>query len=94
MRARDYCAHPDIRDHWALRCMSRFLDQVVSLKRDPQCLSPKEAWYSFTDPLQKCFENGCRNVGHDILKSYGALRSSGMKTRGARDEINTHSPDL
>ncbi|GFX95542.1 hypothetical protein TNCV_4825571 [Trichonephila clavipes] len=41
MRARAYCAHPSIRDHWALRCMSRCLDQVVSLKRDPQCLSPQ-----------------------------------------------------
>ncbi|GFW62116.1 hypothetical protein TNCV_1685471 [Trichonephila clavipes] len=34
MRVRDYSAHPSIRDHWALRCMSRFPDQVVSLKRD------------------------------------------------------------
>ncbi|GFT23391.1 transposase [Trichonephila clavipes] len=41
MRARAYCAHPSIRDHWALRCMSRCPDQVVSLKRDPQCLSPQ-----------------------------------------------------
>ncbi|GFY33328.1 hypothetical protein TNCV_1897801 [Trichonephila clavipes] len=41
MRARAYCAHPSIRDRWALRCMSRFPDQVVSLKRDPQCLSPQ-----------------------------------------------------
>ncbi|GFT54380.1 hypothetical protein TNCV_2727171 [Trichonephila clavipes] len=31
MRARAYCAHPSIRDHWALRCMSRCPDQVVSL---------------------------------------------------------------
>ncbi|GFW08748.1 hypothetical protein TNCV_4299211 [Trichonephila clavipes] len=41
MRARTYCAQPSIRDHWALRCMSRCPDQVVSLKRDPQCLSPQ-----------------------------------------------------
>ncbi|GFT18212.1 hypothetical protein TNCV_183641 [Trichonephila clavipes] len=39
MRARAYCTHPSIRDHWALRYMSRCPDQVVSLKRDPQCLS-------------------------------------------------------
>ncbi|GFT16469.1 hypothetical protein TNCV_281101 [Trichonephila clavipes] len=32
MRARAYCAHPSIRDHWVLRCMSRCPDQVVSLK--------------------------------------------------------------
>ncbi|GFS86013.1 hypothetical protein TNCV_1220031 [Trichonephila clavipes] len=24
--------------HWALRCRSRCSDQVISLKRDPQCL--------------------------------------------------------
>ncbi|GFX20509.1 piggyBac transposable element-derived protein 4 [Trichonephila clavipes] len=41
MRARADCNPPSIRDHWALRCMSRCLDQVVSLKRDPQCLSPQ-----------------------------------------------------
>ncbi|GFY34629.1 hypothetical protein TNCV_1373201 [Trichonephila clavipes] len=53
MRARAYCAHPSIRDHLGLRCMSRCPDQVVSLKRDPQCLSPhKQACYSFIDPLQ------------------------------------------
>ncbi|GFX03412.1 DUF5641 domain-containing protein [Trichonephila clavipes] len=42
MRGRAYCAHPSIRDHWALRCMSRCLDQVVSLKLDPQCSSSEE----------------------------------------------------
>ncbi|GFV91433.1 uncharacterized protein TNCV_899501 [Trichonephila clavipes] len=41
--ARAYCAHHSIRDHLALRCMSRCPDQVVSLKRDPQCLSPRES---------------------------------------------------
>ncbi|GFT47550.1 hypothetical protein TNCV_3750661 [Trichonephila clavipes] len=41
MRARAYCAHPSIRDNWALRCKSRCLDQVVNLKREPQCLSPQ-----------------------------------------------------
>ncbi|GFV47866.1 uncharacterized protein TNCV_3414831 [Trichonephila clavipes] len=41
MGARAYCAHPSTRDLWALRCMSRCPDQVVSLKRDPQCLSPQ-----------------------------------------------------
>ncbi|PRD31051.1 UNVERIFIED_CONTAM: hypothetical protein NCL1_24535 [Trichonephila clavipes] len=35
MRARAYCAHPSIRDHWVLRCMGRCPDPVVSLKRDP-----------------------------------------------------------
>ncbi|GFV57753.1 uncharacterized protein TNCV_4463511 [Trichonephila clavipes] len=41
MKARAYCPHPSIRDHWMLRCMSRYSDQVVSLKRDPQRLSPQ-----------------------------------------------------
>ncbi|GFV54497.1 transposable element Tc3 transposase [Trichonephila clavipes] len=41
MRAKAYCAHPSIRDHWMLRCISRCPNQVISLKRDPQCLSPK-----------------------------------------------------
>ncbi|GFX98788.1 putative RNA-directed DNA polymerase from transposon X-element [Trichonephila clavipes] len=41
MRARAYCAHPSIRDHWAMKSRSRCPDQVVSLKRDPQCLSPQ-----------------------------------------------------
>ncbi|GFX12347.1 putative DD41D transposase [Trichonephila clavipes] len=31
MRARAYCSHPNIRGHWALRCMSRCPDQVISL---------------------------------------------------------------
>ncbi|GFX33861.1 uncharacterized protein TNCV_3962701 [Trichonephila clavipes] len=41
MRVRAYCAHPSIRDHWVLRCRSRCPDQMVSLKRDSQCLSPQ-----------------------------------------------------
>ncbi|GFY33955.1 hypothetical protein TNCV_4596631 [Trichonephila clavipes] len=36
MKARAYCVHPSIRDHWALRCMSRCPKQVVSLKTDPR----------------------------------------------------------
>ncbi|GFT67453.1 uncharacterized protein TNCV_2360661 [Trichonephila clavipes] len=39
MRSRAYCARPSICDHWALRYMSRYPDQVVSLKRDSRCLS-------------------------------------------------------
>ncbi|GFU94866.1 hypothetical protein TNCV_820891 [Trichonephila clavipes] len=41
MRAKAYCAHPSTHDHWTLRCMSRCPNQIVSLKRDPQCLSPQ-----------------------------------------------------
>ncbi|GFU73642.1 hypothetical protein TNCV_3969571 [Trichonephila clavipes] len=39
MRTRAYCAYNSIRDHWEQRCLNRCPDQVVSLKRDPQCLS-------------------------------------------------------
>ncbi|GFW40151.1 uncharacterized protein TNCV_5118341 [Trichonephila clavipes] len=42
MRVRAYCAHPSIRDHWPLRCMSRCPDQVISLKRDPSVKSPSK----------------------------------------------------
>ncbi|GFV38398.1 hypothetical protein TNCV_4958411 [Trichonephila clavipes] len=41
MRARNYYAHPNIPDHWALRCMNRCPDLVVCLKRDLQCLRPQ-----------------------------------------------------
>ncbi|GFT06127.1 hypothetical protein TNCV_1595431 [Trichonephila clavipes] len=41
MRARNYCAHHNTRDHWALRCMNRCPDLVVCLKRDLQCLRPE-----------------------------------------------------
>ncbi|GFX97098.1 hypothetical protein TNCV_555881 [Trichonephila clavipes] len=41
MRAGNYYAHPNIREHWALRCMNRCPDLVVCLKRDLQCLRPQ-----------------------------------------------------
>ncbi|GFW34162.1 hypothetical protein TNCV_288441 [Trichonephila clavipes] len=47
MRANAYCAHLSIRDHWALRSISRCPDQVVYLKCNPQYLVHKQAWYSF-----------------------------------------------
>ncbi|GFU47118.1 hypothetical protein TNCV_1584991 [Trichonephila clavipes] len=37
------CVHLSIRDLWALKCMSRCPDQVVSLKVNPQCLVSKQA---------------------------------------------------
>ncbi|GFW09207.1 hypothetical protein TNCV_2101611 [Trichonephila clavipes] len=53
MRARTYCAHPSIRDHWSQRCMSRRPDQVVRLKRGPQCLSPQESLALIYRPTAK-----------------------------------------
>ncbi|GFU08808.1 hypothetical protein TNCV_991521 [Trichonephila clavipes] len=41
MRARNYCAHHNTRDHWTLRCINRCPDLVVCLKRDLQCLRPE-----------------------------------------------------
>ncbi|GFV15654.1 mariner Mos1 transposase [Trichonephila clavipes] len=41
MRTKAFSAHLSIRDHWVLRCMNRCPDQVIILKRDPQCLSPE-----------------------------------------------------
>ncbi|GFV14663.1 hypothetical protein TNCV_2586361 [Trichonephila clavipes] len=41
MRAMNYCAHPNTRDHWTLRRMNRCPDLVVCLKRDLQCLRPQ-----------------------------------------------------
>ncbi|GFX76359.1 hypothetical protein TNCV_593221 [Trichonephila clavipes] len=43
MGARNYYGHPNIRDHWALRCMNRSPDLAVCLKRDLQCLRPQES---------------------------------------------------
>ncbi|GFW18798.1 hypothetical protein TNCV_5132511 [Trichonephila clavipes] len=44
IRDKAYCAHPSIRDHWVLRSTSKYLDQVVSLKRDPQYSSPQASF--------------------------------------------------
>ncbi|GFV36391.1 hypothetical protein TNCV_2234381 [Trichonephila clavipes] len=41
MRARNYCAPPNTRDHWVMRCMNRCPDLVVCLKRDLQCFRIK-----------------------------------------------------
>ncbi|GFW67854.1 hypothetical protein TNCV_3871851 [Trichonephila clavipes] len=41
MRAKNYYAQSNIRDHWALRCMNRCSDLVVCLKRDLQSLRPQ-----------------------------------------------------
>ncbi|GFW97090.1 cAMP-specific 3',5'-cyclic phosphodiesterase 7B [Trichonephila clavipes] len=78
MRTRAYCAHSSIRDHWALRCMSRCPDQVIHLKLDPQCLSPKanlELIYRSTavgTKALKCADlcNPCRPWGISQRWSY------------------------
>ncbi|GFW10888.1 hypothetical protein TNCV_4458631 [Trichonephila clavipes] len=52
MRAKAYCAPPSTRDLLALRCMSRCPDQVVSLKRGPQCLSPQASLVFINQPTE------------------------------------------
>ncbi|GFW99055.1 hypothetical protein TNCV_3008251 [Trichonephila clavipes] len=42
MRARAYCAHPSVRDHWALKCISRCPDQVEGVL---MFLEPTRATY-------------------------------------------------
>ncbi|GFU97469.1 hypothetical protein TNCV_1913241 [Trichonephila clavipes] len=72
MRAKAYCAHLNIRDHWALRRMSKSPDQVVSLKQNPQCLMPqeslvliyrptegKEVWIDFAQPEDRTLGLWC-----------------------------------
>ncbi|GFW12049.1 hypothetical protein TNCV_4531141 [Trichonephila clavipes] len=77
MRARAYCAHPSIRDNWALRCMSRCPDQVVSLKRDPQFSSPQASLVLI-----------CRNIERDRITG---LQEGGFfyRTIGARVQRNS-----
>ncbi|GFT56497.1 hypothetical protein TNCV_416501 [Trichonephila clavipes] len=41
MMAKNYYAHLNIRDNWALRCMNTCPDLVVCLKSDLQCLRPQ-----------------------------------------------------
>ncbi|GFX18116.1 hypothetical protein TNCV_1577951 [Trichonephila clavipes] len=61
IRVKAYCAHPSIRDHWALRCISRYPDQVFRLKRNSQCLSPQTSLNTIdtppTDRIERHFSN-------------------------------------
>ncbi|GFY03874.1 hypothetical protein TNCV_1196541 [Trichonephila clavipes] len=50
MRASAYCAHPNMRDHWALRCMNRCRDQVGGL-----CKCSKGAGEKTTENIQVKF---------------------------------------
>ncbi|GFU46935.1 hypothetical protein TNCV_111051 [Trichonephila clavipes] len=58
MRVRAYCAHLSICDHWALRCISRCPDPVISFKRDLQCLSPKASLVLIYRPITVWIEPG------------------------------------
>ncbi|GFT74134.1 hypothetical protein TNCV_3708361 [Trichonephila clavipes] len=75
MRARAYCAHPSIRYYWALRCMGRCPDQVVSLKQDPGVLiqerdespSPKPRPWARIQ-LAYTLKQGCPTRGPPVRK--------------------------
>ncbi|GFT48772.1 hypothetical protein TNCV_595311 [Trichonephila clavipes] len=93
MRTRAYCAHPSIRDNWALRCISKCPDQVVSLKLDPQCLSspnfvhltPKSApaclYNSLIDTHQKNFESVLYKA-HSLSEEHSQASALGMAIVG------------
>ncbi|GFV94566.1 hypothetical protein TNCV_3826331 [Trichonephila clavipes] len=61
-------AHPSIRDRWALRCMSRGPDQVVSLKRDPQYLSPQASFSTHLSTHCKLVSLRLKHLRFDIFE--------------------------
>ncbi|GFW16826.1 hypothetical protein TNCV_2759541 [Trichonephila clavipes] len=97
MRAIAYYAHPNIRDHWALRYMSRCPDQVVSLNNwwrfIETCTSPsplrqkveelEEGWVEFyANFMQPRTENFITQlVGHNHVN---AVPPASTVMRGAR----------
>ncbi|GFU54310.1 hypothetical protein TNCV_576861 [Trichonephila clavipes] len=77
MRAKAYCAHLSIRDHWALRCMSTCPDQVVSLKRNPQCFSTQASLVLIHRPIEGM--KGCVDLAQPELEP----RTCGVEARYA-----------
>ncbi|GFU71749.1 hypothetical protein TNCV_1955101 [Trichonephila clavipes] len=54
MRARAYCAHSSICDHWALRCMSRCPNQVFRLKQHhPVLMFPSKLGTRLSSPCSR-----------------------------------------
>ncbi|GFX51865.1 hypothetical protein TNCV_3062831 [Trichonephila clavipes] len=77
MRVKAYFAHPSIPDHWALKCISRCPDQVVSQKQKPQCFSPQaslvlfyrtiegmKGWFDLAQPEDRTPDLWCGSVIH------------------------------
>ncbi|GFW85979.1 hypothetical protein TNCV_1967871 [Trichonephila clavipes] len=52
MGTKAYCAPLSIRDHWALRCMSRCPDQVINLKRKTPVFSPQASLVLICRPTE------------------------------------------
>ncbi|GFV55904.1 hypothetical protein TNCV_1390201 [Trichonephila clavipes] len=82
MRARNYCAHPNIRDHWTLRCMNRCPDLMVCLKRDLQCLrlpaslvliyvAGMKGRVDLTQPVKRTPDMWCGSTIHYHLTLFG-----------------------
>ncbi|GFT85097.1 hypothetical protein TNCV_791301 [Trichonephila clavipes] len=87
MRARAYCAHPSIRDLWALRCMSRCPVQVDSLKRDSQCLSPQASLVLIYRPTAS---DTLRTFGEEPT-NFEAWTSEEDDTRAGTSSPNFHT---
>ncbi|GFU35849.1 hypothetical protein TNCV_3700021 [Trichonephila clavipes] len=76
IKARNYYAHPNIRDHWALRCMNRCPDLVVCLKRDLQCLRPQASLVLIYRP------NAAGMKGRvDLAQPVNRTQTCGVETR-------------
>ncbi|GFT60730.1 hypothetical protein TNCV_3584411 [Trichonephila clavipes] len=77
-RAKAYCAHPSIRDHWALRCMSRCPDQVVSLKTatagSDVVQSGRPIFDDFFQHLWPYIGNNTANVVFQMVKRLWLIR--------------------
>ncbi|GFU31922.1 hypothetical protein TNCV_1111711 [Trichonephila clavipes] len=68
MRGKAYCAHPSIRHHWALRCMSRCPYQLVSLKEKRLAESKKEDMTPKLHPKTGQTQETIKKVKFLILK--------------------------
>ncbi|GFW36645.1 hypothetical protein TNCV_1956451 [Trichonephila clavipes] len=81
-------AHPSIRDHWALKSMSRCPNQVVSLKRDPKRLSHQARLVLLYRPtvlemkdLVELAQPGNRAWTCDVEVRYATTRPPGLLNR-------------
>ncbi|GFU73222.1 hypothetical protein TNCV_493471 [Trichonephila clavipes] len=78
MRARNFYAHPNIHDHWALRCINRCPDLVVSLKRDLQCLRPQASLVLIYRPNEEGMKGRV-----DLAQLVNRTQSCGVEARYA-----------
>ncbi|GFW03988.1 hypothetical protein TNCV_2051041 [Trichonephila clavipes] len=86
MRSRNYYAHPNIRDHWALRCMNRCPDLVVCQKREFQCLRSQASLVLIYKPNAEGMKGRVdlaqpvnRTQTCDVAARYTTIRAYSMK---------------